>query len=76
MYAKDLRRDDGSDGKSVEYVDKGFPRFDIGSTLTLIVEPVYCLLAESRIGPTSCDVGAFMVTSEKEEVFGKFNLVA
>jgi len=41
MYAKDLARDDGSDGERVENVDKRLPRLDVGPAFTLVVESVH-----------------------------------
>lgn len=65
VHAKDLSRNDGSDGKAVKGVDECFPDLDIASPLTLIVKPVH-----------PCHVGTLMVAPQDEEIVGKFELVA
>lgn len=41
MHAEDLRRDDSSDGKTVEDVDECLPRLDVTPSLALVIKPVY-----------------------------------
>ena len=43
MYAEDARRDDGGDGKAVEYVYEGLPHPDITPSLALVIKSVYCV---------------------------------
>ena len=42
MYAEDLRRDNGSNGKAVEHVYECLPRLDITPPLAFIIKPVHC----------------------------------
>lgn len=62
---EDLPSNDGSNGEAVEGVDEGLPDLDVATALTLIIEPVH-----------AGDVGTFMVSSQKEEVFRVFELIA
>lgn len=41
VYAEDFRRDDGSNGKTVEDVYESLPCFNITPPLALVVKPVY-----------------------------------
>ena len=43
MYAEDLRRDDGSDRKAVEYVYECLPHHDITPSLALVIKSVCCV---------------------------------
>lgn len=65
MNTENLGRDDGTKGQRVEDVDERFPNFDGGSAFAFVVETVH-----------SSNVGTFMVTTEKEKVFGVLNLIA
>lgn len=65
MHAEDLASHDGGNRERVEGVDKSLPNFDITSSFTFIVETI-----------NSGNVGAFVISSQEEEVFREFELVA
>jgi hypothetical protein len=65
VNTEDLAGDNRGNRKSVEAVNKRLPDFDIAPSLAFIVKAV-----------NSCDVGAFVVSSEKEKVLGELELVA
>jgi hypothetical protein len=65
MNTEDLAGDDRGDWKSVEAVNKRLPDFDIAPPLAFVVKAV-----------DSCDIGALVVSSEEEKVFGEFEFVA
>jgi hypothetical protein len=44
MNAEYLGGNNGSNGKAVENVYKGFPRLDVTPSFTFIVETIYCKL--------------------------------
>jgi len=80
MNAEYLGGNNGSNGKAVENVYKGFPRLDITSSFAFIVEAVYCKLGQNYIKEvglmrTSCDIGTLMVSSQEKEVLGILNFV-
>jgi len=64
VHCEDLLVNDGCDGQAVEAVSKGLPQLNVVSPLALIVESV-----------DAVDGGAFVVTTEDEEVFWVFDLV-
>ena len=64
MHAEDFFVNYGRNGQTVETICESFPKFDIVTTLTFIVEPV-----------DTVDRCALMVASENEEVFWVFDLV-
>jgi len=54
MDTKYLRGNDGSDRKTVENIDKGFPRFDVTPPFTFIVKTVDCnAKSEKRSNPNN-----------------------
>jgi len=55
---------DGGNGKAVEAVGECLPEFDVVPSLTFIIEAV-----------DSIDGGAFVISSEKEEVLRILNLI-
>lgn len=65
MNAKDLARNNRSDGETVECVDERLPDLDIAPSLALVVKAV-----DPR------DIGAFVVASEEEEILWVLELVA
>lgn len=64
VHRKDLLVDDSGDRKAIEAVGECLPQLDVISALALVVETV-----------DAVDRGAFMVTSEDEEVLGVLDLV-
>lgn len=65
MDTEYLASDNRRDRKAVECVNEGFPSLDVRSPLALIVESVH-----------TSDIGAFMVSSQEEEILWKLELVA
>lgn len=65
MDAEDLSGHNGSNRKRIEAIDKCLPDFDVAPSLAFVIESV-----------DSSDVGTLMVSSEQEEVFGEFELIA
>ena len=64
VHGEDLLVDDGSNGQAVEAIRKRLPKLDVVPALALVVEAV-----------DAVDRGAFVVTSEDEEVLGVLDLV-
>lgn len=64
MHGEDLLVDDSGDRKAIEAVGERLPQLDVVSALTLVVETV-----------DAVDRGAFMVTSQDEEILGVLDLV-
>ena len=64
MHAKDFFINDSCNWKTVEAIGKGFPQFDIVSTLAFIIKAI-----------DSINGSALVVASEKEEIFRVFNLI-
>ena len=64
MHGENLLIDDCSDGEAVEAIGKSLPQLDVVSSFALIVEAV-----------DSVDGGAFVVSSQNEEVLWVFDLV-
>jgi hypothetical protein len=57
--------DDSGKGETVEHIGEGLPDFDVTASLAFVMEPV-----------DAGDVGTFVITSENEEIFWVFELVA
>lgn len=64
MHCEDLLVNNSSNGQAVEAVSKGLPQLNVISSLALVVEAV-----------DAVDRGAFVVTTEDEEVLWVFDLV-
>lgn len=64
MHCEDLLINNSSNGQAVEAVSKGLPQLNVISSLALVVEAV-----------DAVDRGAFVVTTEDEEVLWVFDLV-
>ena len=65
VNAENLLRNNSCNGECVECIHESLPDFDIASPFAFIVEAVY-----------TCNVGAFVVAAEEEEVLGELELVA
>jgi len=65
VHAQNFLVNDCTDGQTVENVRENLPQFDRVSTLALIVEAV-----------DSINLGAFVIASQKEEIFGELYFVA
>lgn len=64
MHGEDLLVDDGGNRQTVEAIGEGLPQLDVVPALALVVEAI-----------DTVDGGAFVVTTENEEVFGVLDLV-
>lgn len=64
MHCEDLLVNNSCNGQAVKAVSKGLPQLNVISSLALVVEAV-----------DAVDRGAFVVTTEDEEVLWVFNLV-
>lgn len=65
MATEDFVVEDGGDGETVEAVRERFPQFDRETALAFVVETI-----------DSVDGGAFVVSTEKEKVFGILDFVS
>ena len=64
MHAEDFLVDDGGYGEAVKAICEGFPKFDVVTSLALVVETIYAV-----------DGRALVVSSQNKKVFGILNLV-
>jgi hypothetical protein len=64
VHAEDLLINDSSDGQTVKAVGEGLPKLDVVAALALIIEAI-----------DTVDGGAFVVSSQEEEVLGVLDLV-
>ena len=64
MHAEDLLVDDRGNGQAVEAISERLPQFDVVTSLALIIKAVY-----------SVDTGAFVISTQNEEVLRIFDLV-
>lgn len=64
VHGEDLLVDDSGDGQAVEAIRKSLPKLNVVTTLALIVETI-----------DTVDGGAFVVTSQDEEILGVLDLV-
>jgi len=64
VHTENFRRDYGSDGETVENVDKRLPCLDIASSLALVIETIH-----------SSDIGTFVITTEEKEILWILDLV-
>ena len=64
MHGEDLLVNDGSNGQAVETIGKSLPQLDVVPSFAFVVEAV-----------DSVDGGAFVVSSQDEEVLGILDLV-
>lgn len=71
VHTDDLFVDDGTDRHDVEAIRKGFPEFEVVSTLTYIYE-LLTLIVETV---NAIDAGTLMVTSQEEEVLGVLDFI-
>lgn len=64
MHAQNFLVNDSSNWKAVETVSESFPKFDVVSSLALVIEAI-----------DSVDTGALVISSEKEEVLRVLDFV-